>query len=265
MLLRLLLLLWLGTSGLLSAQVAPLLHTHAHNDYEHEYPLFDALDHGFISVEADIHLIAGELYVYHDRPESPVPERTLSELYLEPLARLVRSNGGRVYANHDVSFFLMIDIKDNGAAVYAILRRQLAAYRNILTRFTAEGTKPGAVTVILSGDRPFAEVASDTSRLVGLDGRLTDLGKGYTAALLPWISDNFTRYFSWDGKEPILPEERQRLMHFAKQARQEGKYLRFWAAPEGPQSWATLLEAGVELINTDDLPGLRQFLLEANR
>jgi hypothetical protein len=32
---------------------------HAHNDYEHERPLFDALDHNFKSVEADIWLVNG--------------------------------------------------------------------------------------------------------------------------------------------------------------------------------------------------------------
>ena len=33
----------------------------SHNDYEHERPLFDALDLGFNCVEADLWLIAGEL------------------------------------------------------------------------------------------------------------------------------------------------------------------------------------------------------------
>jgi len=37
--------------------------THAHNDYEHEYPLFDALHNGFISVESDIWLYGGDLRV----------------------------------------------------------------------------------------------------------------------------------------------------------------------------------------------------------
>ncbi|MEE3055365.1 MAG: hypothetical protein VYB34_16660, partial [Planctomycetota bacterium] len=37
---------------------------------------------------------------------------------------------------------------------------------------------------------------------------------------------------------------------------------RFWATPEDPAVWKTLLEAGVDLVNTDDLPGLRKFLLE---
>ena len=41
--------------------VAPLARAHAHNDYLHERPLLDALDHGFTSVEADIFLVDGKL------------------------------------------------------------------------------------------------------------------------------------------------------------------------------------------------------------
>ena len=29
------------------AEPVPLVHVHAHNDYEHKRPLLDALDHGF--------------------------------------------------------------------------------------------------------------------------------------------------------------------------------------------------------------------------
>src|SRR5918996_24410 len=66
----------------------PLERAHAHNDYEHERPLLDALDHGFTSVEADIYLVDGELRVGHD-PEDLRPGRTLQSLYLDPLAQRV--------------------------------------------------------------------------------------------------------------------------------------------------------------------------------
>lgn len=45
----------------------PLVHAHAHDDYEHKRPLFDALDRGFCSVEADVHLVDGQLLVAHIR------------------------------------------------------------------------------------------------------------------------------------------------------------------------------------------------------
>src|SRR5258708_18978619 len=57
------------------AQTVPLTRVHAHNDYEHKRPLFDALDDGFCSVEADIFLVDGQLLVAHTRT-SVKPGRT---------------------------------------------------------------------------------------------------------------------------------------------------------------------------------------------
>ena len=72
--------------------VERLENAHAHNDYWHERPLFDALDQGFTSVEADIFLRDGKLLIGHEFKELN-PEKTLESLYLEPLARRVRDHG----------------------------------------------------------------------------------------------------------------------------------------------------------------------------
>src|SRR5262249_28110050 len=70
----------------------PLRHAHAHNDYEHKRPLFDALECRFCSVEADVWLVDGKLLVAHDRNQVK-PERTLQSLYLDPLRERARRNG----------------------------------------------------------------------------------------------------------------------------------------------------------------------------
>ena len=49
-----------------TVSVTPLANAHSHNDYEHDRPLLDALDHGFTSIEADIFLFEGQLLVTHD-------------------------------------------------------------------------------------------------------------------------------------------------------------------------------------------------------
>src|SRR5215212_7420284 len=90
----------------LADELKPLVHAHAHNDYEHARPLFDALDHGFCSVEADIHLVDGALLVAHDADKVD-PKRTLESLYLEPLRARVQKNAGRVHSNGP-PFLLMI-------------------------------------------------------------------------------------------------------------------------------------------------------------
>ena len=56
----------------------------AHNDYAQQRPLLDALAHGFAAIEADIHLVDGELLVGHGKRDL-VPGRTLATTYLEPL------------------------------------------------------------------------------------------------------------------------------------------------------------------------------------
>ncbi len=61
----------LSTHSVLVAANEPLPQAHAHNDYEHERPLLDALSHGFCSVEADIYLVDGALLVAHDREDRP--------------------------------------------------------------------------------------------------------------------------------------------------------------------------------------------------
>src|SRR4029078_6301830 len=74
----------------------PLPQAHAHNDYEHARPLFDALDHGFCSVEAYIWLPPDGLLIGHEKKDLK-PGRTLESLYLEPLRERTKANGGRVY------------------------------------------------------------------------------------------------------------------------------------------------------------------------
>src|SRR5256714_6647293 len=88
------LLAWTGDGP--PGKVVPLPQAHAHNDYEHKRPLFDALDNGFCSVEADIFLVDGELLVGHARQDLK-PERTLEKLYLDPLRERIKANGGRVH------------------------------------------------------------------------------------------------------------------------------------------------------------------------
>src|SRR5260221_13965865 len=91
------------------ANPKPMERAHAHNDYEHKRPLFDALEHGFCSVEADIHLVEGQLLVAHSRSQVKT-EGTLEALYLNPLRERVQKYGGRGFLNGP-EFILFMDRK----------------------------------------------------------------------------------------------------------------------------------------------------------
>nr|WP_153036761.1 phosphatidylinositol-specific phospholipase C/glycerophosphodiester phosphodiesterase family protein [Amycolatopsis sp. YIM 10] len=248
--------------------VKPLAQAHAHNDYEHDRPLHDALDHGFTSVEADIYLVDGQLLVAHD-PEDVTPERTLESLYLEPLRERVLRNFGHVYPRR-MPFQLLVDIKSGAEDTYAALSKVLASprYSFLFTAYRDGWVRDRAVEVVLSGNRPRAVLAGQKERLAFYDGRIAaqdDLGPGSDARLTPLVSDNWTKLFTWTGEGAFPAAERARLREIVATAHAAGQRVRFWATPDAPGPareaiWTELADAGVDHINTDDLAGLAAFL-----
>ncbi|HEX5445633.1 MAG TPA: phosphatidylinositol-specific phospholipase C/glycerophosphodiester phosphodiesterase family protein [Pirellulales bacterium] len=238
--------------------VQPLAQAHAHNDYLHERPLLDALDHGFASVEADIFLVDGKLLVAHTRRQIK-PERTLEALYLEPLRQRVKANGGSVYPGGK-PFHLLIDLKTAGGPTYAALAKVLASYADIVTSIQDGKVAQKPVDVSISGDRPIAVISAESLRYAGIDGRLSDLDSTLPAHLMPLVSDNWLLHFKWRGSGPISDAERKKLRDAVAKAHAAGRKIRLWATPDNVAMWRELRDAGVDMINTDDLAGLEKFL-----
>jgi hypothetical protein len=242
----------------------PLEQAHAHNDYEHDRPLSDALEHGFTSVEADVWLVDGELRVAHDLHQTR-PGRTLESLYLDPLEERVRDNGDSVYRGGDGTFQLMIDIKSEAESTYAAVHEELAEHGAIMTRFAQGKVVPRPVVAVTGGNQPRATMQAQDFRLAFYDGRPTDLDTGVPASFMPVVSDNWTRQFVWQGIGPMPEAERAKLRDLVTRAHDGGHRLRFWATPDMPGSareavWNELYDAGIDHFNTDDLAGLETFL-----
>ncbi len=164
---RILLLVFvLLSNDVCSQDVAPVkLHTnaHSHNDYYRERPLVEALELGFGSVEADVFLVDGELRVAHSSFEVR-RDKTLKKLYLDPLAERCKANGGRVYRDGP-ELILLIDLKTDANATYERLCEELQAYADLLTRYVDGKVIPGAVRVIVSGNRPVETMSKQATRL----------------------------------------------------------------------------------------------------
>ncbi|MER5971152.1 phosphatidylinositol-specific phospholipase C/glycerophosphodiester phosphodiesterase family protein [Streptomyces sp. NPDC002055] len=248
----------------------PLRRAHAHNDYEHEHPLADALRHRFTSVEADVWLVGGELLVGHERDDLH-PDRTLESLYLEPLLRRVTAQHGSVYAGHTASLQLLVDIKNSGAAAYQELHRRLRRYRSILSSASGGKARIRAVTPVVSGDRAVrAPMEAQRHRYAFYDGRLDDLGTRAPAAFLSLISADWASTFDWTGEGAMPADERGQLRDIVDEAHTHGRRVRFWGTPDAPGPerdalWHELVAAGVDHINTDDLAGLERFLSTFDR
>jgi glycerophosphoryl diester phosphodiesterase len=239
-----------------------LMPAHSHNDYEQAQPLFYAIDCRFKSIEADVHLIGDSLFVSHNSKQIK-SGLTLRRLYLEPLKKLVIQNNGSVYGNGE-ELILLIDLKSDGLKTYKQLDIILQDYRSILSVFESGKKKKGAVNIIVSGNRPLNFMRAQPSRLACFDGRISDIDKDIPVNLMPLVSDNWTKYFTWNGVGDFPVSEKEKLEYFIKKAKNKGFLLRFWQTPVTPVEhrnavWTELVNFGVDLIGTDDIKGLHSF------
>ena len=252
-----------GLTTIYAQQKTFVLPAHSHNDYEHNRPLFDALECNFKSIEADVYTVGDSLYVAHDFDKIK-PGRTLRQLYLEPLKNEIEKNKGSVYGNGE-EIILFIDIKDDGLKTYQNLHRILTEYESLLTSFAHGKKKQGSIMVVVSGNRPFEYMQAQTIRYAGFDGRLENLDSDISPDLMPVVSDNWPKYFKWDGKGKMPETEKQKLAELSKKAKQKGYILRFWGTPNKTHelriaAWRELKNAQVGLIGADNLEELQKFL-----
>jgi hypothetical protein len=244
-----------------------LTKAHAHNDYEHARPLMDALSFGFISVEVDIHLLDDQLYVAHDSIDIK-RHRTLQKLYLDPLKNRIQRNNGVVYDKKN-RFILLIDIKTDALNTYKKLHIVLKNYKEIFTSFDQGLEKPGPVLAIISGNRPIEYIKNQDIRYAAIDGRFENLNLNDYAIFFPLVSENWNNYFTWKGEFSMPIEEKEKLDSIITILHTKNQMLRFWATPdsasvERTRVWSELLNAGVDLIGTDDLEGLSTFFNTLN-
>jgi len=242
------------------AQSAPLPNGFAHNDYCHKHPLYDAIDNGFTNVEADIFLKGDRLIVAHVFPYFK-HNRTLESLYLKPLSQLVAKNNGSVYAGYSSPVILMIDIKTNADETYRALQPLLEKYRPMLSAYENGKIIYRAVTIVLSGHKPYKSIEDEQDRLAFIDEDLRRVARDSAFThVFTMASCKYSKMMKWDGRGLISDREKDKLCAFVMMAHKMGTKVRLWAAPENKVVWDELLHCGVDLINTDRLVMLKKYL-----
>lgn len=233
---------------------APISLKHAHNDYEHARPLLDALEQGFESVEADVWLDGEELGVSH----TGAPFKgSLRALYLEPLAARIAANGGSVHGDNR-PFYLWIDLKQGDAKLQDLLASQLAACDWLSTWDDLGEHRSGAVVVVLTGNDAAkkALVARPGPRPYVRDSNSYSVEDPPADGRWAFYAVNYFNFLAWDGTAPMPPTQRRQLQNLVNGVHATGRALRIYANPDTPAYWLEALDAGVDFVNTDDLPGL---------
>jgi alkaline phosphatase len=219
---------------------------HAHNDYLHKSPFYEAYNLGFGSIEVDVFLEENELYVAHEKSKID-KTKTLKSLYIDPILTEIEKNGGKLKQ----PLQLLIDLKTGGETL-KIVENQLIANKNIF--------KKAKVSFVISGEMPTTVDFEKYDEMFQFDGRINSIYTKKQMNRVALFSNNFQEILLWNGKKQLDDDQMDKLEAFIKAIHKKGKKLRFWATPDTPISWTTLMNLEVDLIGTDDLAGMARFL-----
>lgn len=245
------------------AQSVPLPNAFSHNDYWNKHPLHDALENGYTNIEADVFLRRGNLVVAHINPYFKT-HRKLEELYFKPLLNHISNNNGMVYLNYHTPIILLIDIKSDANETYKALKPLLEKYRAILTSCNNGIIIPQAVTIVISGNKPYDMIKNENDRLAFIDNDLQTASNQVQANVFTMASCKYSKLIKWNGYGSLPENQRNKLINYIKLAHSRGEKVRLWASPDNASVWKELLKCGVDLINTNQLVALKKFLISAS-
>ncbi|MBZ5858710.1 alkaline phosphatase family protein [Flavihumibacter profundi] len=220
---------------------------HSHNDYEQKVPFHTAYNEQFGSIEADIHLVKGQLLVGHD-PEDLKENRTLENMYLVPLIE---------YNDKNRKLQILIDLKTEAISTLNALVTTLKKYPAII--------ESKSIRIVVTGNKPNQKQFGQYPDFIWFDGNLNE---NYTAGELKKIamlSADFGSYTKGNNALPILNEDRKKIIAAIDKGHKLKKPVRFWGGPDSPEAWEEMINLKVDYINTDHIHELSDFLTNRNK
>lgn len=234
-------------------QIYTVADAHAHNDYVNKNPFYGAYDKGFGSIEADVFAVKGKLMVAHSEKEIRA-ERTLKKMYIDPLVKKLKVDTAR-------QLRLLIDLKVD----YHILMPLIIKELEPLMDYAVVNGLPGRLHVVITGGvPPAAELANYPTWLTFDVGHIT----GFTPQQwqrISLLSYNFTKYSQWKGRGKISKAETAKLLGVIDSVHNAGKMIRFWETPDNKTAWHALIGLGVDVIGTDKVEKMGNFLNDRNK
>lgn len=166
---------------------------------------------GCVSIESDVWLYNGTLYVGHE-PSSLSPARTFQSLYIEPILSVLnrenpvssfvtsKTHNGVFDGYSSQTLYLFVDVKTPGETTWPYVVQGLQPLRDAgyLTTYDARGVTPGAVTVIGTGNTPLDQIQNKKSRDYFYDAPISLLGttlSDITSDVSPIASADFAAVF----------------------------------------------------------------------
>lgn len=222
---------------------------HAHNDYEHKVPFWQALASGFESIEVDVFLADGQLFVAHEKA-SILPHRTIESLYFKPIEQALD-----LKLLDTTQLQLVIDIKSEP---YETLNEIISVFQNHPK--LVEASKNGNLVLVISGNRPLPSEFIKYPDFIQFDFQSLDHPGNAALAKIAMVSLSFRSVSSWNGKGRLVDEDFVKIKSSIDKAHALNKPFRFWSTPDSKTAWKNFSSLGVDYINTDLLEEASDYL-----
>lgn len=234
-----------------------------------------------MSVEADVWLYGNTLHVGHEE-SALTASRTLDSLYIQPILSVLRAqnpnssyltegptHNGVYDTSSGQTLYLYIDVKTDGEKTFPHVIKALEPLRagGWLTTYNGTGVTPGAVTVIGTGNTPLDQIQGVDHRDYFYDAPLPYLGttfKNITSDVSLTANVDFVEVFGEVKGQTFNDTQQRTLEEQVKTAHDKGILVRYWDQPGWPVGtrnavWRILWDAGVDLLNVDDLEAAANF------
>ncbi|KAL8783972.1 MAG: hypothetical protein Q9195_009227 [Heterodermia aff. obscurata] len=259
---------------------------HSHNDYKQQMPLYNALNAGCISIEADIWLESEELLVGHEK-DSLDSDKTLKSMYLDPLTSIIVDQNPDLNLNSDngnpshewkgvysasttASLILLIDLKTKSSKTLPVLMDQLSPLQKhgLLTHFDGNSVVQGPLTIVGSGNTDIDAILSARDRYVFFDAPLNKLDDdddedSYNGNNSIFASVSYRDVSS--GGDKSIDEIQEDVQTQVNAAHARGLKARYWrtpALPGGKDVWDMLWDVKADVFNTNNPQAAKDYLNE---
>ncbi|MDO3641903.1 hypothetical protein [Mucilaginibacter sp. L3T2-6] len=221
---------------------------HSHNDYKQSVPFYRAYNAGFGSVEADVFAVNGQLMVAHEEKEI-TPGRSLKNMYIDPLVEKLKQDTAR-------RIRLLIEIKNDYATTLPLVIQELKP----LSQYFNYTGHAGRLSVVMTGKVPPGAVMLNYPAWMSFD---VDHMDGFTPqqfTKIGLLSFPFDRYSKWNGSGELPEKDEARITSLIDSAHNLGKKIRFFAIPDTNTCWKKLIQLHADVIGTDHINALADFL-----
>jgi hypothetical protein len=199
-------------------------------------------------------------------------------MYIDPLVRILEERNpelrcGRptrwgVFAAHpDQTLILLVDLKSDALQTWPVVWKTLQPLRerNWLSIVRDGQVHLGPVTVVGTGNTNFELlVENSTYRDAFFDAPLDRLlGSPFNQTNSYYSSMSFTRSIGVVRSGELSADQVSMIRRQVKEAHSRGLKVRYWNLPAWPirvrnYVWDVLVREGVDILNVDDLGGLRR-------